>query len=78
MTEQQLDGAHIRALLEQVNCKAMPHGVRGNGFGNATPLECLFAGVLHRPSSDMRSWNPARKQPMLGPLLSPPLAENFQ
>jgi hypothetical protein len=33
MTEQQLDGAHIRALLEQVNCEAMaPHRVRGTAL----------------------------------------------
>jgi hypothetical protein len=78
MTEQQLDGAHVRALLEQVNCEAVSHGVCANGFGNATPLEYLLASAFHRPASDVPSWNPARKQPMLGPLLSPPLAENFQ
>ena len=78
MTEPQLDGAYIRALLEQVNCEAMSHRVCGNGFGNATLLVCLLTGVFHRPASDVSSWNPARKQPKLGSLLSPPLAENFQ
>ena len=73
MTEQQLDGGHIRALLEQVDGEAVSHCVRGNGFGHPTPLECLFAGVLHRPAGDVPFWNPARKQPKLGAFLSPPL-----
>jgi hypothetical protein len=55
------------------------HRVGGNGFGNATSLDCLLAGAFHRPASDVPFWiAAARKQPMLGPLLSPPLAENFQ
>jgi len=35
MTEQELDGAHIRALLQQVNRKGVPQAVWSDGFGNA-------------------------------------------
>ena len=78
MTEQQLDGAYVGALFEQVDGEAMSQGVRANGFGNATPFERILAGVPNCCVRDVSSWNVARKQPILGLRLSPPVAENFQ
>jgi hypothetical protein len=78
MTEQQLDGAHIGTLFQQVDGKGMAHGMWGNWFGNVGAATNSPASLFHRDSVDMASGNLARKEPMLGPLLSPPVAEDFQ
>jgi hypothetical protein len=35
MTEQQLDGPHVGAALEQMDSEGMAQGMRRDGFGDA-------------------------------------------
>ena len=44
VTEQQLNGAQIRASLEQVRCEAVPKRVRRNPLGVVSNLLCKRPG----------------------------------
>jgi hypothetical protein len=44
MTQQQLNGAHIRSGFEQVCCKTVPKGMGRDRFGNAATSMRLLAG----------------------------------
>src|SRR6202035_4723984 len=78
MTQQQLNGAHVRSGFEQVCCKTVPKGMRGDRFGNPATLMRLLAGYLHRVAADATVDSITRKEPLLGPVNWPPGAEDLQ
>ena len=66
MAKQQLDGAQVRAGLEQVDGKGMAQRVRGDRLGDAGPAARLFAGVLHGEGRDRLIGDVAGKQEIFG------------
>ena len=48
MTKQQLNGAHVGAGFQQMNCETVPKGMRCDRFSNPAKLMRLLAGYLYR------------------------------
>ena len=78
MAEQQLNGADISALLQQVHSKATPQGMRRDGFANAALPVSLLEGLPDSLPADVATSDIARKQPLFGPCKSPPVPQDFQ
>ena len=51
MSKEQLNGADIGALLEEMDGKCVSQGVRGDGLGNLANPVGFLALVLHRSPS---------------------------
>ena len=60
MAEQQLNGADISALLQQVHRKAMPQGMRRDGFANAALPVSLLEGLPDSLPADVATSDIAR------------------
>jgi hypothetical protein len=78
VAQQQLDGAHVGALLQQVRGKCMPQTMRSDGFGNAATIVSSLASPHNCSRADMLARLIPGKQPSLGSCHAPPLAKNFQ
>jgi hypothetical protein len=75
MPQQQLDGAHIGALLQQMYREGVPQRMRRCRFGDAATLMRLLAHALHGapgdvPARDIAGEEP-RPQPGGGPAVGP-------
>ena len=53
MTEQELNGANVSALFQQVNCERMAKRMRRDGFWNLANTVGYLALALDRASCDM-------------------------
>ena len=78
MTQQQLNGAHVRSGFEQVCCETVPKGMGCDRFGNAATLMRLLAPMLYRRLADMLADLIAREEPLFGPGYCPPVAQDLQ
>ena len=77
MAEQKLDSTDVGALLEKVNGKCVPQGMRRDGFGN------LASGVPFGIHAQLRSGDvPVREiageEPVLGSFQAPPVTQSDQ
>src|SRR5713101_3071540 len=77
MAEQQLDGAHVGALLEKMDCERVSHGMRCDRFGNFANAVGLFTCSFNRVPGDMPAWHVAWKEPVLRPFHSPPVTQDL-
>ena len=78
MPKKKLDDAHVRSAFEKVNGKGMPHGMWGDRFRDAAEAMRLLTGLLDGILGDVLAWDITRKQPVYGPLRTPPVAQGFQ
>jgi|SRR6516164_550681 hypothetical protein len=78
MTEQQLDGAHIGALFQQVNGKGVAHGMWCDRLSNAAAVTSSPTRLLNRARADVPVGLIPGKEPSLGSLDAPPLAKNLK
>jgi hypothetical protein len=65
MSEQQLDGAQVRAGFEQVDGKGMAQRVRGDRLGDVCPTPRFLTGGLHGEGRDRLIRDVAGKQEIL-------------
>ena len=72
MTQQKLNGAHVRSGFQQVSCKTVSKGMGRDRFGNAATSMRLLAGLLYRVAADVAVDSITRKEPLLGPVHWPP------
>jgi len=78
MTKKKLDGAHVSPAFEKVNGKGMSKRVRRNRFRDAAEVMCFLTGLLDGVPGDVLAGDITWKQPLYGPLRSPPVAQGFQ
>ena len=78
MTKKKLDDAHVRSAFEKVNGKGMPHGMWGDRFRNAAEVMRFLTGLLDGVPGDVLAGDITWKQPVDGPLRTPPVAQGFQ
>ena len=78
MTKQKLDGADVSPAFEKVNGKGMSHGMWGDWFRNAADVMRFLTGLLDSVPGDVLARDITRKQPVDGPLRTPPVAQGFQ
>ena len=78
MAQQQLDAAHVDAVLQQMNSEGVPQRMRGDGFGNAASQVRLAAGLIDGILAEMAAGRVARKEPGAGSFRAPPVAESLQ
>ena len=78
MTEQQLNGANISALFQQVNGKSVSKRMRRDRFRDlATPVG-LLALTVNRASCDVLARKVSWEKPVLGLCDSPPSTQDLQ
>ena len=73
-----MDGAHVGALLEQMDREGMPQGMRRGGFGDAAALMRLLTHSLHGAPGDVLARDIAGEKPHLGLGHAPPVAQDVQ
>ncbi len=78
MSKEQLNGADVGALLQEVHGEGVPHGMRGDRFANFANTVGFLALALHRGSGDVLVWPIARKEPVLRSFRSPPGTQDLQ
>src|SRR5258706_203978 len=78
VAEQDLDGAEIHTVFEEMSSKGMPQRVRMNRFPNARRLCRTSASQVDSLGTDGPSAVCYRKQPVSGPLGSPIQAQKLQ
>ena len=78
MTKKKLDDAHVRSAFEKVNGKGMPQRMRRDRFRDATEVMCFLTGLLNGVPGDVLAGDITWKQPVDGPLRTPPVAQGFQ
>ena len=66
MAEQELDSTDVGALLEKVNGKCVPQGMRRDGFGNLASGVGFLAFLLNCAPGDVPVWDIAGEKPVLG------------
>jgi hypothetical protein len=66
MTEQQLDGPHVGAVLEQMDREGVAQGMRRDGFGDACGSMRFPAHQLDSVSGNVPARDIAREEPWLG------------
>jgi hypothetical protein len=77
MPEQQLNGANISALFQQVNGKSVSKRMRRDGFRNFANPVGLLALLLNRGSCDVLAREVSWEEPVLGLFDSPPSTQDF-
>src|SRR5712664_654766 len=78
MAEQELNGADVGALFQQVNREGMTQRMWGDGFRNLTNMVGYLALALNRASCDVPAREVTWKEPVLGLLDSPPGTQDLQ
>src|SRR5262249_10119291 len=78
MTEQEVDSAHISSALQEMDRESVPHGVRGDRFGDAGGSMRFPARQLDSIAGDVAARDITREEPWLGLFETPPVAEDFQ
>src|SRR5215470_3868156 len=78
MTEQELDSAHISSSLQEMDRESVPHGVRGDRFGDAGGSMRFPARQLDSIPGDVVARDITREEPRLGLFETPPAPEDFQ
>ncbi len=78
MPEQQLDGAQVRAVLEQVARKCVSERVRRDRFGEPAAFGSQFAGIPDAIPRDVRTRDHARKHPRGGSCRAVPITQDHQ
>jgi len=78
MAEEELDGAHIGAALDQVHGEGVPQGMGGDRLGEAAPALRLLARLLDGVRGDGPADSPAREEPGPGPGHAPPGPQELQ
>src|SRR5271157_2667412 len=78
MPQEQLNGADVGALLQEVDGEGVPQGMRGDGFGNFANTVGFLALQFNRTPADVLARHIAGKEPVVGPFHSPPLSQDLQ
>ena len=78
MTKQQLNGAHVGAGFQQMDCKCVPKGMRCDRFGNTATSMRLLARLLYGVPADVAADSITREEPLLGLVHWPPGAQDFE
>lgn len=78
MSKEQLNGADVSSVLQQVHGEGVPHGMRSDRFGNFANAVGFLAFVLNRGPADVLTGRIAGKKPVLRPLGPPPLSQDLQ
>ena len=77
MTEQQLNGANISALFQQVNGKSVSKRMRRDRFRDLANTVGLLALTVNRASCDVLAREVSWEKPVLGLFDSPPSTQNL-
>ena len=78
MAEQELDLANVGARFKQVACKSMTHGMRRDRFRNFGKAAGFSAHLRNRGRGYVLVRGATWKEPLLGPLDSPPTTQDIQ
>jgi hypothetical protein len=78
MSKEQLNGADVDTLLEEMDGKCVSQRVRCDGFRNLASVVGLSTCLLNRKPADVLARHIAREEPVLGPFHSPPLSQDLQ
>ena len=78
MSQEQLNGADVGALLQEVHGEGVPHGMRGDRFGNLAQTVGFLALALDCGPGDVLARHIAGKEPVRRPFHSPPLSQDLQ
>ena len=79
MAEQELDGAHVRARLEQMHGKAVPQRMGRDALFQPGQAAGPLAGLLEGVAADVASGEQAREEPLaLRPGAPPVVAQGLQ
>ena len=77
MTKQQLNGAHVGAGFQQMNCECVPKRMRCDRFKNPANSMRLLARVLHRRPGNVAADSIAWEEPLLGLVYRPPATQDL-
>ena len=78
MAQQQLNGAHVGAGFQQMNCECVPKRMRCDRFGNPANSMRLLAGLLHRLPANVAVDLIAWEEPLLGLVHWPPATQDLE
>src|ERR1700721_2723144 len=78
MAEQELNGANICTLLQEMYGEGMAQRMRRDGFGNLTSGVGFLTCLLHRIPGDVPAWPFAHKEPVLRSFHTPPTPQDLQ
>ena len=76
MSQEQLNGTDVCALLEEMDRKCMSQRMRGDGFGNVAEGARVLACMLNRIFADVLLQPIAGKEPMWWFFQTPPVTED--
>src|SRR5580700_2041289 len=76
MSQEQLNGTDVCALLEEMDRKCMSQRMRGDGFGNVAEGARVLARMLNRIFADVLLQPIAGKEPMWWFFQTPPVTED--